>query len=687
METSILRKPLHILLVLAMTASLLATAAVGAFAQTFTDVPDDHPFAEEIGWMVENEITTGFADDTFRPTIDVTRMAAVTFIYRWAGSPDVTEPADFTDIDAVPDEFADAIAWAVEAGITTGFGDDTFRPTDPVTRRAFSAWLFRANGEPEGEFAAIAIAEFDDVDADTDFVNEIGWMAANGITTGFGDDTFRPGENVTRQATAAFLFRYDELVAEVEPLEFRALSIDPDKEAVLLSDGAAVIEFPYEDDAFQVNGVNATQASFEAFVEGNAPHVILSATPQADGSFVHDVVAGEVVLSGVVGNGTAEPFEDASTTVPVPGTGTGFAIVDAPSGDILTEITDVLAGLAGGIDSVLYTVDGAAVAGGTFLENLSVGDSIEAEILVVDGDDIVTVRHNLVNGTLEGVISSTAGTEGAPELPAVIDTVPDDDGTEVNVQLYTTPDGTEDDVTFIVDGDEVDDLAAFNGELEEGATLTYSFAANAAVYTVETLEPEVFEPVTGTIIDGVIDADAAVVTLAVLADGELVTIDIDGDATFVIDGFTSLADEFDSDASFGDTVSCTAGELSDDADVYADCSALVLDNVETISAPVVFDDEGDVALALGDFDLPLAATDDGVVFNVTNADEGAFVINGETEFDGVTVDFGFVASALSATSLDVVDVTATFTHVDGEDGVWEFDGVPQSAINAAVAAD
>jgi hypothetical protein len=39
------------------------------------------------------------------------------------------------------------------------------------------------------------------------FCKEINWLKANGIATGFEDGTFRPGDNVTRQAMAAFLFR------------------------------------------------------------------------------------------------------------------------------------------------------------------------------------------------------------------------------------------------------------------------------------------------------------------------------------------------------------------------------------------------------------------------------------------------------------------------------------------------
>jgi len=177
---------------------------------TFSDVPLDHPFFVEIESLAEQDVIRGFPDGTFRPTVAVSRQAAVAFLYRVAGEPAVTFSEEFDDVG--PDHpFATEITWAVEEGITTGFPDGTFRPTEPVTRRASSALLFRFAGEPAGDFAAAAAAAFTDVTTDTAFANEIGWMVDAEITTGFPDDTFRPGISVTRQAKAAFLYRYQQL--------------------------------------------------------------------------------------------------------------------------------------------------------------------------------------------------------------------------------------------------------------------------------------------------------------------------------------------------------------------------------------------------------------------------------------------------------------------------------------------
>jgi hypothetical protein len=54
---------------------------------------------------------------------------------------------------------------------------------------------------------AFAGHQFIDVPNTNQFHDDIDWLADYGITTGYGDFTFRPGQTVTRQATAAFLHR------------------------------------------------------------------------------------------------------------------------------------------------------------------------------------------------------------------------------------------------------------------------------------------------------------------------------------------------------------------------------------------------------------------------------------------------------------------------------------------------
>jgi len=177
--------------------------------QRFTDVPPSHPFFEEIGWLVDEEITTGFPDLTFRPGQAVTRQATVAFLHRMAGSPSGPFPdPGFSDVpDGHPFELE--VAWAAAQGVVGGFPDGTFRPGQAVTRQAMAAFLYGlADGASD---PAAPDPGFSDVLSSHPFFTEIAWLADSGVTGGFPDGTFRGSAAVTRQAMAAFLERVADL--------------------------------------------------------------------------------------------------------------------------------------------------------------------------------------------------------------------------------------------------------------------------------------------------------------------------------------------------------------------------------------------------------------------------------------------------------------------------------------------
>jgi len=97
-----------------------------------------------------------------------------------------------------------------DAGISTGWSDGTFRPGEPVSRIAMAAFMYRFAGSPV--FTPPAVSPFTDVPTGMTFYKEISWMADAGISTGWSDGSFRPGTEVSRQAMAAFMFRLNTLL-------------------------------------------------------------------------------------------------------------------------------------------------------------------------------------------------------------------------------------------------------------------------------------------------------------------------------------------------------------------------------------------------------------------------------------------------------------------------------------------
>ena len=175
----------------------------------FSDVAVDHPFCKEIKWMRDNSISTGFNDGTYRPTVAVTRQAMSAFMSRLAGAtPPPCSAPPFPDVP-VDHPFCKEIKWMVDNNITTGFEDGTYRPSEAVTRQAMSAFLSRL---AEATLLPCILPPFSDVSTDHPFCEEIKWMADNNITTGFDDGTYRPLADVTRQAMSAFMQRVSALL-------------------------------------------------------------------------------------------------------------------------------------------------------------------------------------------------------------------------------------------------------------------------------------------------------------------------------------------------------------------------------------------------------------------------------------------------------------------------------------------
>ncbi len=192
--------------------SNLARTRTSCDIDAFTDVDKDHPFCPEIKWMADNGIAFGYSDGTYRPTREVTRQAMAAFIYRLDGAVNGIDPTctirPFPDVP-VDDTFCGEIAWMKAEGIATGYADGTFRPDQAISRQAMSAFLYRFTGSPRGDDPACTVDEFPDVPADHPFCGEIDWLVDMGLAAGFDDGTFRPARSITRQAMAAFIFRYN----------------------------------------------------------------------------------------------------------------------------------------------------------------------------------------------------------------------------------------------------------------------------------------------------------------------------------------------------------------------------------------------------------------------------------------------------------------------------------------------
>lgn len=108
----------------------------------FEDVHEDAYYYKAVLWAVENGITTGISEAHFSPDSATTRAQVVTFLWRYAGTPEAQIENPFGDV-AGDEWYTNAVLWAVESGITDGMGDASFGTALSCNRAHMVTFLYR----------------------------------------------------------------------------------------------------------------------------------------------------------------------------------------------------------------------------------------------------------------------------------------------------------------------------------------------------------------------------------------------------------------------------------------------------------------------------------------------------------------------------------------------------------------
>ena len=164
----------------------------------FDDVKVGDFYADAVLWAVEKNIASGTSATTFSPNSTCTRAQILTFLWRANGSPAPTISNPFSDVTSGA-YYADAAVWAYEKGLISrsAFGGDT-----PATRAATVTYLWKLAGSPSASTFA-----FTDVPNTADYSQAVAWAVEQGITSGTSKTAFSPDTTCTRGQIVTFLYR------------------------------------------------------------------------------------------------------------------------------------------------------------------------------------------------------------------------------------------------------------------------------------------------------------------------------------------------------------------------------------------------------------------------------------------------------------------------------------------------
>ena len=210
-------KKIKRLLASCVAAMLLVPAVPSAFAAVgdtgFSDVDAGSWYADAVEYVRDNGLMSGTSDTAFDPEGTMTRAMLAQALYRAAGSPAVSGSDSFTDTQKGA-WYADAVLWASQQGVVSGYGDGLFGVDDPVTREQIAVILWRDAGSPSAE----AGLDFADESAISTYAGQaVDWARANGIVSGADGNRFLPQNNATRAQIAVMLRSYLTMAAPEEP--------------------------------------------------------------------------------------------------------------------------------------------------------------------------------------------------------------------------------------------------------------------------------------------------------------------------------------------------------------------------------------------------------------------------------------------------------------------------------------
>lgn len=172
----------------------------------FTDVPRTSWYYPEVYYVWSHNLMSGMSDTIFAPNSETTRAQFAQVLYRLAGTPSVDgQNTPFTDLKA--DWYRDAITWAYNNGIAGGTSKTTFSPDQVITRQQMVAMIYHFKGDPKVSGDLSMFKDGDSISGYAK--QAVIWAAENEVISGFEDGTFRPTGVATRAQLATILHQLD----------------------------------------------------------------------------------------------------------------------------------------------------------------------------------------------------------------------------------------------------------------------------------------------------------------------------------------------------------------------------------------------------------------------------------------------------------------------------------------------
>lgn len=185
------------------------------FVPNFSDVSEADWYYDAVCYVCKNGLFEGTATG-FAPNHTMTRAMLVTVLHRMSGAPAGAAEDLYADVTDPQAWYYDAVCWATEKGIVSGYGEETFAPNDSITREQIATILYRYAKEMgvAAETEQVSL-EFADAAEVSDFAKEaVAWAYETKLLQGMENGYVAPKAQATRAQVATLLMRFSKMIQQ-----------------------------------------------------------------------------------------------------------------------------------------------------------------------------------------------------------------------------------------------------------------------------------------------------------------------------------------------------------------------------------------------------------------------------------------------------------------------------------------
>ena len=179
-----------------------ATVEIVDNSKRFADVADTDWSSDAVAFASAHELFSGTSETTFSPDQAMSRGMLATVLYNLEGRPDQALTGGYSDVSSDA-WYAGGVAWAAENGIASGYGDGQFGPDDSITREQFVVMLWKYAGSPKADSQSLDFTDADQASGYAK--EALCWAVEQGILSGYTDGQLIPGGTATRAQAAQML--------------------------------------------------------------------------------------------------------------------------------------------------------------------------------------------------------------------------------------------------------------------------------------------------------------------------------------------------------------------------------------------------------------------------------------------------------------------------------------------------